>query len=33
MLDVGFKSRKTFYNAFKLFTGLSPITFKKNLER
>lgn len=33
MLDVGFKSRKTFYNAFKQFTGISPITFKKNMDK
>jgi AraC-like DNA-binding protein len=31
MVDVGFRSRKTFYNAFKQFTGLSPVTFKNNL--
>lgn len=32
MTDVGFKSRKTFYNAFKQFTDIPPTTFRKNRE-
>jgi len=30
-LDSGFNDRKTFYRAFKRFTGLSPSEFRKNL--
>jgi AraC-like DNA-binding protein len=32
MTDVGFKSRKTFYNSFKQFTDIPPTTFRKNRE-
>jgi YesN/AraC family two-component response regulator len=31
--SVGFKNRKTFYNAFKNLTGLSPSQFKNNLQK
>lgn len=31
MSDIGFNSRKTFYNAFKQQTGLSPSAFRDNI--
>lgn len=32
MGDIGFRSRKTFYNAFKQQTGLSPSVFRDNIQ-
>jgi YesN/AraC family two-component response regulator len=31
--EVGFEERRSFYNAFKKITGLSPSDFRKNLQK